>query len=282
MKWLFITLLLFNVCYLGWEINKQATIDIKHSNKPLNVEASVHKLQLLSQSKKKPAIKMTRSARLNKQQTTAAQHIDDREPAVHQEPTNNIESVKQQSAVITNLQFTKRLITKLPTAPIKPIQKTKNNTILCITLGPFVDTEKIDTLDNWLKKQNIQSKKRVQEEDGYFWIYLASNKWGNDAKLIARNLQSQGIKDYQIIDKGDLKNAISLGVFSNQLMINKRLAEIRKIGYQPILVPYYKKESLTWIDIKIDNNKTTILSELVNGYPAKFNAMPLQCNNFNT
>lgn len=282
MKWLVIILLIFNVCYLGWEINEQNKIDINNSSRSFVVSEDTDRLKLLSQYKKKPLLKQTTSFfASDRDQNTINQ--DDNEYSAQPDPSKNDPIIRQNNE-ITKQEFIKQLITSIPTFHKPPSQKQKTKKILCFSFGPFTDPKKRDELNAWLNENNITTTKRVADDKNeYFWVYLATNNSPINNKSIVADLQQYHIHDYQIINQGNLKNAISLGIFSSQLATDKRLAEIRKIGYQPIVVPYYKKEMLFWIDTKIDNNKTDILAALVNGDPANFNAIPVQCESvFNT
>ena len=49
MKWLFIVFLLLNVCYFGWELDRQTRIEVSNSVRPFNVPDDVQKLKLLGE-----------------------------------------------------------------------------------------------------------------------------------------------------------------------------------------------------------------------------------------
>ena len=49
MKWLFIVFLLVNVCYFGWELDRQTRIQVSNSVRPFNVPDHVQKLELLGE-----------------------------------------------------------------------------------------------------------------------------------------------------------------------------------------------------------------------------------------
>ncbi len=49
MKWLFIVFLLVNVCYFGWELDRQTRIEVNNSVRPFNVPDDVQKLELLGE-----------------------------------------------------------------------------------------------------------------------------------------------------------------------------------------------------------------------------------------
>jgi hypothetical protein len=45
-------------------------------------------------------------------------------------------------------------------------------------------------------------------------------------------------------------------------------------------VPYHKNQSIIWVDAKVDTKENTqedILYEFINGYPSRFNSIPVNC-----
>ncbi|MCH8846580.1 MAG: hypothetical protein IIC11_07580, partial [Proteobacteria bacterium] len=54
MKWLFIIFLLLNVCYFGWELDRQTRIEVSNSVRPFTVPADVQKLVLLEELENLP------------------------------------------------------------------------------------------------------------------------------------------------------------------------------------------------------------------------------------
>ena len=97
------------------------------------------------------------------------------------------------------------------------------------------------------------------------------------AEATLMDLRQQGIRDLQLIRSGDLLNAVSLGLFSTQAAVNRRLNEIKATGYQPVVVPYSSGNQVYWFDVKIVQNSTYV-DDLFTGFPARFNALPVGCN----
>ena len=82
------------------------------------------------------------------------------------------------------------------------------------------------------------------------------------------DLENKGIHDLLVIQRGDLKQAISLGVFSSQEAVNRRLAEITKQGYQPVVVPRIEATQRYWLRAHLAlgaEDPTSIPQELLRG-----------------
>jgi len=124
----------------------------------------------------------------------------------------------------------------------------------CFSIGPF-DNE--GDAEAFRSKQLADRVSKIDERPDndlkkkLFWVYLAPQTSDQMAQQKLQDLKRKGIKDYMLIQKGGLKNAISLGVFSSQESVNKRLAELGEKGYQPVVVPRYEAEKAYWVDLKL-------------------------------
>ena len=161
-------------------------------------------------------------------------------------------------------------------------QNIDDKKMLCVSFGPFTEKGQADELSNWLQEKEVQTKQRGEggKQDQYFWIYLSAGESEDEAMAAIEDLKGKGVKDYKLINKGNLQNAISLGLFSTQSAVNNRLNELKSVGYQPIIVPYHKNQAIIWVDARVDTKSAgqeNILSEFINGYPSRFNSIPTRC-----
>lgn len=85
------------------------------------------------------------------------------------------------------------------------------------------------------------------------------------------------MRDYRLISKGDLGNAVSLGLFSSQEAVNARLLELREKGFQPVVVPYSNVQRFYWLDVRVPA-VPGILEEVFDGYPSRYSSVPVQCS----
>ena len=119
----------------------------------------------------------------------------------------------------------------------------------CYSFGPFeneqVLMERRLVLDNktdWLRTEVRKTTRRK-----FYWVYLQPTDTGEDAEQQVSELVDSGITDYMLIQRGGLKNAISLGLFSSQDSVNRRLAELSQEGYRPVVVPRYEFDRIYWL-----------------------------------
>ena len=282
MKWLFIVFLLVNVCYFGWELDRQTRIEVSNSVRPFNVPDDVQKLELLGE------IIESSDSMTSSILKTDEDVVEIRKEGVHEfsnvedSPLQNIASMMDQGNVMIEKKVLDELAPSLPDFSTNNNQAFDDEKILCVSFGPFAEKGQADELSNWLQEKEIQTKQRGEggKQDQYFWIYLSASESEDEAMEAIEDLKGKGVKDFKLINKGNLQNAISLGLFSTQSAVNKRLNELKNIGYQPIIVPYHQNQSIIWVDARVDTkgaDQEDILSEFINGYPSRFNSIPVQC-----
>ena len=90
------------------------------------------------------------------------------------------------------------------------------------------------------------------------------------------DLESKGVKDLRLIEIGNMQNAISLGLFSTQASVNKRLNELKNKGYQPVVIPYRDADAIYWVDVRLQGQQD-VLNDMFTGFPARFNSVPVNC-----
>ena len=133
-------------------------------------------------------------------------------------------------------------------APPKPASDPAKET--CLSIGAFATQADVRAAVKALTPlvARIQFREtRVTEVRGY-WVYLPAPGNRERALDIARQLSSKGISDYYVVTAGEQPNAISLGLFREQTNADKRLAEIRALGFKPETVQRSDEVPIYWID----------------------------------
>lgn len=218
MKWITIIFLLVNVAYFGWHLNQQINqaIPATANETDTSLSSSVP-LVLLSELNELPPLR---------EESTIPQH----------EQGQN-----------STIAITEDLLDEMPAF-------TKEGA--CITIGPFqagiADAERI-SIKNWLTVRSIPVREHIEEQRTRerYWVYLEPKATEEEAKAQVEALKQKGVSDYYMITRGDMKNAISLGLFSSQDKVNNRLEELAKEGYQPVVIPQHKVEQHIWIDAQL-------------------------------
>lgn len=123
----------------------------------------------------------------------------------------------------------------------------------CIDVGPFADAKARDAFAEWMQDFVASSHTRsvTVRSRQFFWIYLEPSSTAETARENLASLAERGVQDYMLISRGDLKNAISLGLFRSQDSVNRRLAELSEKGYKPVVVPRYEESQAYYIALQL-------------------------------
>lgn len=151
------------------------------------------------------------------------------------------------------------------TAPVITEQSNPddNENTICRRLGPFKKKDKLDALMNAL--QNAISAYEIYDDvtktsESYLVTTdtLASRE---AAQALEAKMKQAGAKDIAIRTQSS-GVSISLGVFTNKQSAYKRLAQIKKLGYDCKVVAQPLNKTTYWVEV-IANTSEDALSELV-------------------
>jgi len=251
MRWLFILLLLSNVLYLGWEIDRETKIGLSKTGSVLSIPNTAKKLKLINEMESHPLLRT-------------------REPQI-----DNAQSFSElEMELITNQE----LVAELPEILVNDADEF-NSSELCYRYGPIPDEEIVKGLYDWFRSRGGLGHIQYTDEQSsqMFWAYLAPQQSRESALAIMQEMKTMGIGEYRLINRGELENAISLGLYSNREAVNSRLRELNDKGFVPVVVPYTDVNKIFWLDIKLTNTSTAI-EDMIIGFPARYGSVPVNCN----
>lgn len=247
MKWLVLLLLILNVVYFGWELDRQARSDVANARAAVPAPGGVKKLVLLSELDSRPP---ERSGEESAPADPAPEPFENSEGLVLQLPDISVPDVAAES-----LEYS------------------------CFTFGPLPEERHAVWLGDWFRSRRgwVQSRGAEDPDRRLFWVYLTGEGSRESAAAVMEDLEKKGIRDYRLISRGDMENSISLGLFSTQAAVNERLSELKEKGYRPVVVPYTNVQQTFWLDVKIPA-AANILEEMFRGFPARYNSVPVKCD----
>jgi hypothetical protein len=123
----------------------------------------------------------------------------------------------------------------------------------CTTLGPFTTTADMRTSLQALTPHvaRIQYREEQISQSRGFWVYLPATTTREAALGEARKLAAKGINDYYVVTAGDAQNTVSLGLFDDEANAQKRLAEIRQLGFGAKVKQRMDTEPAYWVDYAV-------------------------------
>ena len=122
---------------------------------------------------------------------------------------------------------------------------------LCELVGPFGDDEQAGHFVERLRSIDIAA--RIDYVDlpasTTHWVYLPPEETTVAAFRKLSELQAQDIESY-VIGKGDLANAISLGVFSVERLAGERVKALEALGLNPLVKQVQRADVEIWVALQ--------------------------------
>ena len=122
---------------------------------------------------------------------------------------------------------------------------------VCYSIGPLDSEDETTAMRVWLEARNGVANLRIDErrELALYWVFLPPMVNRGVALRRAEHLRGLGVDDIYIIPRGDMANAISLGVFSRKSSLERRLRELRSKSFDPSIGSRYKTTKASWFDV---------------------------------
>ena len=120
----------------------------------------------------------------------------------------------------------------------------------CYSLGPFSRRESYEYARQKLSAEGVEVIGRVSSDSvrkGY-WVLIPVSTSRNQAMVTIQKLKEQGIKEYFLVDTGEMKNAISLGIFSKPKLARRRVEAIEKQGFNPVIRKIAIPKRVYWLE----------------------------------
>ena len=102
---------------------------------------------------------------------------------------------------------------------------------VCLEFGPLTESDRARALADLdsLALGKLLTQKRIETTTS-FWVYLPPAPSRAEADRRVADLRTRGLGDVAVIDAGQQRNAVSLGLFQTEDAANNRLAEAQKLG----------------------------------------------------
>ncbi len=124
---------------------------------------------------------------------------------------------------------------KTTPSPSEQIINTPEPVAICFEWGIFSDTN-LSKAQKALAKIDLQASVREQnsEQPKRYWVYSPPAKTAAAAQKKAAELKALGIDDLFIVQEEKWKNAISFGIFEDELLADKLMQELKAKGVKNI------------------------------------------------
>ena len=124
-----------------------------------------------------------------------------------------------------------RVLTPQQVAALGP-EKAASLADVCAEWGPFNETDRVRALADLepLGLGRLVSTRRTEAPTS-FWVFIAPFTSRASAERRVADLKSQGVNDVSVVDSGNQRFAISLGVFRSEDAANALAADLVRRGF---------------------------------------------------
>jgi flagellar biosynthesis GTPase FlhF len=271
MKWLFILLLIINLALFGWMFTRE-----EEPSGPQTVAASDKGgIRLLSEVRQEEeARKAEEAAALAAQEAEeeareaaemAAQQPESdtevEETAEEQFPEMAMDAPQPEAEPQQDAEPEPEFIyVQKPTEPL--LAGVLGITEQCGILGPIGDRQKAGSAEEILQNAGIEVWVNEQSERtkiGY-WVVIPALENTEQVQEKIQELADAGIKDIWVFQAGELKNSISLGMFSQEENANNYSQVAASKGFDTELRPRYLNKKRYRLGFRIENSEPVIRS----------------------
>lgn len=245
MRWLFLLLVILNVTYVAWELNRERPQQMRKTAPPKGVEPLI----LLSELSETSTQSREKVAAADGSKDLAA----DRKPAGDQPPAEPAEAVQPGLQTASLNAESPPSDTDTDPQPSTPSPVEEPAVDLCFTLGPFKEMKTLRVVTREIRDYVVEASFRSKEEQEQTMFRVLVRALGSkqEAQSMIRELDKKNIRDHFIITEGPNMNAISLGYFSSKSRAYRHADRVRKLGFDAYAEPVFRSYTIYWLDYRI-------------------------------
>jgi hypothetical protein len=159
---------------------------------------------------------------------------------------------------------------KTPSLP-PPARIEPQPVAMCFEWGIFSDASLVKA-QNALAKMTLQATAKAENSNQpkRYWVYLPPVKTIADAQKKAAELKELGVEDLFVVQEDKWKNAISFGIFEDEVLAEKLVRELRTKGIKNVekILRTHGKGQHSLLLGSINENEITELKKLKPDFPA--------------
>lgn len=127
----------------------------------------------------------------------------------------------------------------------------KNEIVSCFKLGPY--NVKLNAENALARTKSYGAVVNLYSEEKRerfrYWVLIPTRSKQAALKKI-KSFKEKGIDDVYLIREGKKKDNISLGIFRERSTAKKRIQQLQKLGFGPVVEKHYKVRNEFWLTIK--------------------------------
>lgn len=155
------------------------------------------------------------------------------------------------------------LISELP--PDKRVSLAKKmsletSPVQCVSIGPFDDPKIAGKAATVLLAKGFTPQQRVAESPAVrrFWVYLDQFRSDATEMRVLHRLEGAGIDDAEAMPVDAGGRRVSLGLFTDSRVADRRAKIVRAMGFKPITTQRMLPGTVYWLDLTLPNASTPV------------------------
>ena len=252
MRWLFLVLLVLNVGYVAWELERERPQHVRTTALPTGVERIVLLRELESGTVEKQDIAQPATTPGTQQARTEPSNEGSTQP--QQAKATQPRTTPEQVGVVADVSDLETMAeSQAPASRPEVTAETKPAADLCYTLGPFREMKTLRQVTREIKDYVVEAsfRSREEQEQTMYRVFVRPVGSKQEAKALTKELVSKDIRDYFIITDGPNKNGISLGYFSDKGRAYRHADHVRELGFDATAEPVFRTYTIYWLDYRI-------------------------------
>jgi hypothetical protein len=122
-------------------------------------------------------------------------------------------------------------------------------TSACLEIGPFSSSQ---TAKNWMVSQNLNGTIFIKTElwaDSYM-VYMPASSDAEQDRLRLQTLNAKGVKDFWLLTNGEMKGALSLGLFKEKSRAEAMQSKFAQLGLKTAIKEGYKSRGVVYVRLE--------------------------------
>jgi hypothetical protein len=287
MKWLFILLLVINLALFGWMFAQEQGPDRSVATAPTGKSSGLRLMSEVRQEEEERARKAEEARQAEEAAELAAQEAEERAKMAAQEAEEQAKRAEEERArqqepepepVEPEPEPERVAVAPQPAAEAEPepepefiyVQRPTEPLLAgavgiteqCGILGPIRDGQKAKSAQEILENAGIQVwvKEKSERTRIGFWVVIPPLESSEQVQVKIRELADAGIKDIWVFRSGELKNSISLGMFSQEENAENYSRTAAAKGFNTELQPRFLNKKQYRLGFRIENSEPVIKS----------------------
>ena len=150
-----------------------------------------------------------------------------------------------------------RLAREHPRPPAEPAATS------CFTLGPFSALGSAEGAMTKFSNAGLHAALREQEtRSAQQWWVIEATKDERAAQKRLDELHKKKVSDASIINTGEYENMISLGRYDTEVLANKRVNALVKLGFRPVVEKHFNSSVHYWVDVDETAQRSVTTAQL--------------------